>query len=893
MKYKTKLLIGFSTLLLMMFTLLAIISNVLASMNANVNEIVDDRYIKLKLANALQNNVNNVSRLVANVVMDDEVENTQGDMEGLAKALTMSTNSLANLQNAIQGEQGRKLLEELSVQFDSYKLKVKEVMEKVKTGKKEEAADLVNQELRRGRDELLASLGEVKDLQEKLLDEAYLRSKQQYEFIRMLSTNFMIIGLLAGIVVAYWVIKSMSRSLNTITSVISSSDIESTEGYHRIPIKTADEIGNIAKAFNEMLDSLEEHSRQEKEYKQAMKEHSWLKTQVAEITSLCQGVQDVQLLAQMLISKITPLVGASYGVFFTKEGNQDSQRLVKSGFYAQDGQEIRIKYIEFGEGLVGQCAVENNPLYLLEVPSTYIQIGSSLGHASPAALIILPIPYEGQVLAVLELASFQPFTPLQRNLLEEISGILGAIFNSLFQHVQVRNLLRESQTLTEELQSQSEELRLQQEELRSINEKLEEQYKNSESKAKELETVKEELEKNAVQIQQASRYKSEFLANMSHELRTPLNSLLILAQILKENKERNLTAKQVEYASTIVLSGNNLLNLINDILDLTKVESGKMTINMAEVPLKQISEFAERNFNLVAAQKFLEFNVKIGHNLPEKIETDEQRIQQILTNLLSNAFKFTTQGSVELGIVLRETPGGSMIAFQVKDTGSGIPAEKQEIIFEAFQQADGTTSRKYGGTGLGLAISREMANLLGGFIQVESEEGKGSTFTLYLPLEQTEQHTVDPYFMAPAAATVPETAEEAPETQEYESLQGKKVLVVDDDMRNIFALTAWLEERKMNVFFAENGRDGISVLQENPDIDIVLMDIMMPEMDGYEAIETIRSFPAFEHLPIIALTAKAMKNDREKCMEAGASDYISKPVNLDQLLSLMRVWLYS
>lgn len=895
MKYITRLLIGFGSFLSMLFLLLVILSNILADLNKNINEIVDDRYVKLNLVNMVQNNVNNMSRLVTNIVLDEAVESMNADNAAFDKSITAISTALGTIQQKTVNERSNLMLLELGYRFTTFVQKSNVVIQMSKAGEKAEAIGLMNQELNPVRDDLLAKMEQIKKMQESVLDEAYNRASEQYQFIRSVAISFIVLGLLAGLLIAAWVIRGISKNLQGITSVISSVSFATIDKLPRIPVKTKDEIGNIARAFNEMAESLEHHTYQEKEYKCAMQEHNWLKTQITDIVKSCQEVQDINRLSQVLISKLAPLTGSSHGVLFTREGNGDSQCFVKTGIYAQEKQEMLVTHIELGEGLVGQCALENKPFYLTQIPSHYFKIGSALGGVQPSALIILPISYEGQVLAVMELASLYDFTPLQQNFLHEVAGSIGAVFSSILKHMQVRNLLRESQALTEELQSQSEELRLQQEELRSINEKLEDQYRSSEMKAKELEKVKEELESNAIQIKQASRYKSEFLANMSHELRTPLNSLLILAQILAENKEKNLSEKQVEFAETIFSSGNNLLHLINDILDLTKVESGKMDIHPAEVELQEIANQLERGFRPVATQKQLDFTIRMDDQLPPFIWTDEQRLLQIITNLLSNAFKFTAEGSVYVDICLQKTPEGSNVAFHVCDTGSGIPLDKQSIIFEAFQQADGTTSRKYGGTGLGLSISREMAHLLGGFIRVKSDEGKGSIFTLYLPLTREnvlEVQGAETYALAPVAASLAQHTKAAADVSGEEGLAGQSVLVVDDDMRNIFALTAALEERGMSVYFAENGRECVHLLQDHPDLDIVLMDIMMPEMDGYETIENIRSMPAFQKLPIIALTAKAMKHDREKCMEAGASDYISKPVNMEQLISLMRVWLY-
>ncbi len=497
------------------------------------------------------------------------------------------------------------------------------------------------------------------------------------------------------------------------------------------------------------------------------------------------------------------------------------------------------------------------------------------------------------------------------------------------------------QQRTEELQSQQEELRQSNEELEQKNQLLAEQKLQVEHQNREIETSRLALQERAEQLALTSKYKSEFLSNMSHELRTPLNSLLILAQILAENPEHNLSEQQIEYAKIIQGAGKDLLALINDILDLSKIESGTVTLELQDVSLADIGEQVERSFRHVAQSRGLGFSVELAPDLPPSFYTDAQRLQQVLKNLLSNAFKFTQQGQVSVRIAAVESGWSvehdglnraqTVIGFFVTDTGIGLAADKQKIIFEAFQQADTGTTRKYGGTGLGLSISRELARLFGGELHlVESSPGQGSTFALYIPLRapesgqgkislfatETQRHKENPESKKPldsllgsrtsrphagraqrgerSSPALPVVADDRTllSINPAADLAGKKVLVVDDDMRNIFALTAVLERHKMVVTSAENGDDALEALGNNPDVDIVLMDIMMPGMDGYEAMRQIRQMKQFETLPMIALTAKAMQGDREQCIAAGASDYISKPVDTDQLVSLLRVWLY-
>ncbi|MGC0329153.1 signal transduction histidine kinase [Streptomyces sp. SAI-170] len=582
---------------------------------------------------------------------------------------------------------------------------------------------------------------------------------------------------------------------------------------------------------------------------------------------------------------------------------------------------------------------------------------------------MLPVLFEGKILGVIELASFTPFTQIQKDFLNQIAEMIATSVNTISVNTKTEVLLKQSQELTEQLRERSAELENRQKALQASNAELEEkaellarQNRDIEVKNTEIEEARQVLEERAEQLAVSMRYKSEFLANMSHELRTPLNSLLILAKLLADNAEGNLTPKQVEFAETIHGAGSDLLQLINDILDLSKVEAGKMDVSPTRIALVQLVDYVEATFRPLTAEKGLDLSVRVSPELPATLHTDEQRLLQVLRNLLSNAVKFTDSGSVELVIrpagidvpvAIREQllEAGSLtdadaklIAFSVTDTGIGIAASKMRVIFEAFKQADGTTSRKYGGTGLGLSISREIAQLLGGEIHAQSEPGRGSTFTLYLPLHPGElpPHGYPQAALPPGQSgagehdLLPEPAIETPaEVKSYHETQngaaalfrrrrrasvhtqgddlaerwsageqepapqprggirfsGEKVLIVDDDIRNVFALTSVLEQHGLSVLYAENGREGIEVLEQHDDVAVVLMDIMMPEMDGYATTTAIRRMPQFAGLPIVALTAKAMKGDREKAIESGASDYVTKPVDPDHLLSVMEQWM--
>ena len=1087
------------------------------------------------------------------------------------------------------------------------------------------------------------------------------------------------------------------RAITEVTTAVAGGDLSK-----RITVDAAGELGDLKNNVNEMIRSLKETTRRNTE-------QDWLKTNLTKFTQILQGQKELVPVSKLILSELAPLVNAHHGAFYITEMQDSEPELRLLASYAYRERKGLANRFRMGEGLIGQCALEKERILITDVPADYIHISSGLGSAPPYNIVVIPVIFEGQVKAVIELASFSPFSNIHLTFLDQLTESIGIVLNTIEANMRTAALLKQSQSLAAELQSQQNELtetnkrleqqarslqaseellKRQREELQGTNLELQEKAKllelqkaEVERKNREIELARRALEEKAEQLALTSKYKSEFLANMSHELRTPLNSMLILSKMLAENRDTNLTPKQVEFAETIHSSGSDLLALINEILDLSKIESGTMTVDIDEVPLATVQTEIDRIFRQVANKKGLLYEVKVDPGTPTHIRTDGKRLQQVLKNLLSNAFKFTEQGSVTLSIYPAPARieyenqllhrAGRVIAFSVTDTGIGIPRDKQKVIFEAFQQADGTVSRSYGGTGLGLSISREIARLLGGEIHLESAPGNGSTFTLYLPakyiptsiaapnngtdsetdaLQQAEygssevsvleagggglnvkeqksradnrgagpesgarsdqvassgngrksnapaplaQHPAtseaqalkqvdkDGVKVVPAsgqngnskdgAATATDEAAEPipmsvvqtssekivddrdqlspgdrvlliveddrafarvlvdmakakgfkvvvagsgeegltcarqyrpdaitldiqlpgmhgltlldqlkhdPETRHipvhilsvadelprnkrkgaisqikkpvseasveeslsqirsfverpiknlliveddnaqragivelvggsdirvtsvatgaealialrdelYDcavldlglpdmsgfeliekirselklsnlpivvytardltqkeinelnrlaeavivkdvssfdqlldetalflhrveknlpedkrkrlesrhvpetSLAGKKVLIVDDDIRNIFAITSLLERNKMQVIYAENGRDGIEVLNSANDIDAVLMDVMMPGMDGYETTRAIRKMARFKHLPIIAVTAKAMKGDREKCIEAGASDYITKPVNVEQLLSLLRVW---
>jgi len=972
------------------------------------------------------------------------------------------------------------------------------------------------------------------------------------------------------------------RAIGDVATAVTKGDLTRS-----ITVEASGEVAALKDNINEMIRNL-------KDTTQKTTEQDWLKTNLAKFTRMLQGQRDLVTVAQQILSELAPLVTAQHGVIYIAETDLEGEVTLKLlASYAYNERKHVSNRFALGEGLIGQCAFEKQRILLTNVPNDYVRITSGLGEGAPMSIIVLPVLFEGRVNAVIELASFSRLSDIHQTFLDQLTESIGIVVNTIAAGMRTESLLKQSQSLTQELQSQQEELRetnerlerqattlrqseerlkQQQEELRRTNEQLGEKAKLLEIKNREVEFAKGELEEKAEQLSLTSKYKSEFLANMSHELRTPLNNLLILSKMLADNVDRNLWPKQIEFARTIHSSGADLLALINDILDLSKIESGTMAVDPSEVHFTELRNHVEQTFRHIAHQKGLEFSVELRDGIPRGMVTDLKRLQQVLKNLLSNAFKFTERGSVRL--ILRVATDGfsrdhevlgradTVLAFSVVDTGIGIAHDKQRAIFEAFQQADGTTSRKYGGTGLGLSISREIAHLLGGELRVSSEPDRGSNFTLYLPRAyssrpsttrhtdatrglrgrpllpaiETESETTtieiaddrdqvalgdrsvlivdeDPNqsrlmldvahelelkaivatrgdlaihlarTMQPSAVLLdsslpdatglvvldvlkhepltrhipisiladrdprprtkrmgargflvkPPTREEigaelsrlktfverstrtllvidgedaerdrlvellggtdlevhatanaegidqhspdcivigvpasepslpevlwsfakngaadmppivldvrgsipgaqraairslplaidlatSPEelvattslhlhraqtmlTERQRALldafrvgagelAGTTILVVDDDIRNIFAVTALLEREKASIVYAENGQDGLEMLERTPFVDVVLMDIMMPVMDGYEVMRRIRAQERFRELPIIALTAKAMRADRERCIAAGASDYIAKPVDTERLLSLLRV----
>ena len=709
---------------------------------------------------------------------------------------------------------------------------------------------------------------------------------------------------LAGIGIAYITSRSILSTVQNVTGTIRALGNPKEHLKKRIHVRSRDEFNDLGDATNDLLDLMENRN--------------WLQVNTADLLKETQGIASIQNLGARFLENVSSMVDASVGAFYIRE-EQDAEIYYKKIASVADEHDMagRDRFM-LGEGLVGQCATEKRIRVIENVPEDFRLIGSALGTLKPKQIVMVPILFENEAIAVVELAGIVPFTVQHKRLLQEAMGTFGITIHSVMTRMEVVRLLKESQTMTEELQAQheelqtqSEELRMQSEELRTTNEQLEDRTSEAETKANELQGAKKELEQINTELKRSSNYKSEFLANMSHELRTPLNSILILSEMLSE--QGTPESESTEYAKIIQSSGKDLLDLINDILDLSKVEAGKLEVVIDEMNLREFAELTELKFSHVAVEKGLELKVEKAANIPDIFYTDANRFQQIVKNLLSNAIKFTEKGTVTMKLQALQSAqlttamqqrSQQWLALSVIDTGIGIPKEKHQLIFEAFQQADGATSRKYGGTGLGLSICSEFVKLLGGSIMLDSKEGAGSKFTVILPslpngIDESMNGQLDVsewFYPSDEAASELETENEhihvdsaSPRCEDV--FKGKHALIVDDDQRNIFALRKVLEKQGMVVLEARDGLECMEMMEDRQDIDIVLMDIMMPRMDGYEAMQKIRVDLGLNDLPIIALTAKAMKQDREKCLEAGASDYISKPIVMEQLLSAMRVWL--
>ncbi len=726
------------------------------------------------------------------------------------------------------------------------------------------------------------------------------------------------------------------RAISEVSQAVTQGDLTRS-----IAVEAQGEVAELKDTINQMIENLAETTRKNSE-------QDWLNSNMARFTGMLQGERDLETVSRLIMSELTPLVGAQHGAFFMMEspdgeGDDFQLRLLSTYGYKQR-KNVPNKF-KIGEALVGQAALEQKPILVTQAPEDYVRISSGLGEGLPINLIVLPVLFEDQVLAVIELASFQRFANVQQAFLEQLSESIGVVMNTIGANMRTEELLSQSQGLTQELQSQSEELQAQQEELQQSNKELEEQAaslkaseellqtqqeelqqtneeleekaqlleeqnRRIEIKNREIELARAALEEKAEQLSLSSRYKSEFLANMSHELRTPLNSLLILAKLLGENPEANLNDKQIEFANTIYGAGSDLLELINDILDLSKVEAGRMDVNVGDVKLSDLRDFVERSFRPVAEDKTLDFEIEIhGANVPPAIETDEQRLQQVIKNLLSNAFKFTESGGVKLRIGVAEgrqfasealSRAEAVLEFTVEDTGVGIPHDKLRLIFEAFQQADGTTSRRYGGTGLGLSISREIARLLGGEIHVASEVSKGSSFTLFLPASyRPVEHphaddltgavvlasdsegnggrrpVIEPQELDPALLLPSEVRDDRDDIQDGDRV----VLIVEDDPDLARTELEVARDRGFKGIVAIRGDSGLALAHEYKP-DAIILDMKLPVMDGWVVLDRLKHHPETRHIPVHIVSAG---DGRQNALKAGAVAFLEKPISKEGL----------
>jgi len=687
--------------------------------------------------------------------------------------------------------------------------------------------------------------------------------------------------------------QAVNEMIFTLSNVVEQANAIANGDFEQ-RITASSQNDQLASALTQMTNKLKLNQLQNEE-------NSWLQDGIRGLNEELSGNRNVHDVFQTSLGMLASYTNSASAAMF--DYSSDSEVLKLMATYAFVERDNFKNTYHKGEGIIGQVATEGTTIHLHRSNTDSMLIDSSLMKERALSTLAIPIKFEGKLLGVMVFAFAQEVSALSISFLEEISGVLGSYIFTASKNEQIKNLLEESQQSFEELQVKSEELQ-------QSNVQMEEQRQQLEQQAAELKVQNERVEKSrsdldlqTQELERASKYKSEFLANMSHELRTPLNAIILLSKLLKENKTKKLEKDDVKKAEVIHRSGNDLLLLINDILDLSKIESGHMELSVSKLSTSEIRQNLFNLFGEMAKEKGLEFIV--NDSIKGSINTDEQKLMQILKNLLSNAFKFTKNGSISLGIE-PSSKEGYAYELSVSDTGIGIPKNKQELIFSAFKQVDGTISREYGGTGLGLSISKRFAELLDGEIEIHSEEGKGSTFTLYLSAQdevevdenfsnyEQENKNTTQYSSSDMITTLEDTldTQEQSVTDEEFDLSEYKILIVDDDPRNIFTVSSALQANGAQTTHALSGKDGIEKIKDEiEDLDLVLMDIMMPEMDGYETIGRIRQDKSISKIPIIAVTAKAMKEERQKCLDAGADDYLSKPIDQRMLLRLCSSWI--
>ncbi|MFC4337078.1 HAMP domain-containing protein [Salininema proteolyticum] len=675
------------------------------------------------------------------------------------------------------------------------------------------------------------------------------------------------------------------RAIANVAHAVASGDLTQS-----IDFPAAGEIADLTQSINHMIQALRQKTADGADA-------DWLNSNLAQVSGQLQGHRNIEDVTAMILETVTPLIEAQASTFYVRDESVDGQVVFRlAAVYGRNEPQARSEIYE-NEGLVGQAASSKRTILLDDIPDGYMDISSSLGSAPPKSLVILPVQFNDKVRGVIEVASFNEFSPLHRRFLDNLAANIGVALTTIEGNIRTELLLKESQRMAQELQQTAEQLQVTNADLEQQTRLLAKQNRTVEDKNREVEAARRDIEATAQELERASRYKSEFLANVSHELRTPLNSLLLLAKLLTENPESNLNEQQVNFAKTIWNAGRDLLTLIDDILDLSKIEAGRMDVTTGAVNLEEVFTDLEATFRPQVEDKGLDFGLTIDQAMPAEIVTDSQKLQQVLRNLLSNAVKFTSEGSVSLEVAVLDRnpqPGveslkgaEKIFAFRVHDTGIGVPDDKRNSIFEPFRQATSGTQKQYGGTGLGLSISSSLSEMLGGTVFIEHTSEDGSTFTLLVPGESaTGAHRPAP--TEQKALPQGETMILGEETTTVQhDLEGTEILIVDDDIRNVFALTAALERHGLIVHYAENGRAGIEELQDNPETSIILMDSMMPVMDGSQTTRALRSMPEYRSIPIIFLSAQAQTENQQKAIDDGADAYLTKPVDLDRLLDTM------
>src|SRR5437763_623815 len=672
------------------------------------------------------------------------------------------------------------------------------------------------------------------------------------------------------------------RAIAEVATAVTKGDLTRS-----IQVDARGEVAELKDNINTMIENLRQTTDRNTE-------QDWLKTNLARFTNMLQGQRDLQTVGRLLLSELTPLVNAQLGVIYQVEAD-DRRALRLLSAFADDGANGHQNRVEFGDGLIGQCAIDKRRMLITSMPPHAVPIGSALFKVVPQNIVVLPVLFENDVKAVIELASVTAFTTLQMAFLEQLTDSIGIVLNSIEATMQTEGFLKQSQQLAGELQAQQKELQQTNEQLEQKAQQLAERNVEVERKNQEIEQARRALEDKATELALTSKYKSEFLANMSHELRTPLNSILILGQQLTENPDGNLSGKQAEFARTIHGAGTDLLNLISDILDLSKIESGTVTVDAEEILTTNLLETVGRPFRHEAENRQLSFTIEADPNLGRSIITDSKRLQQVLKNLLSNAFKITADGGVRLNVtaavracrpappLLHHSP--AVVAFEVSDTGIGIPLEKQKLIFEAFQQADAGTSRKYGGTGLGLAISRELATLLGGEIHLTSSPGKGSTFTLYLPLKYSGP-TVAPRVQAPSQYSLAPVSPAATQERVIEQLPDDRLnlepgdtilLIVEDDAHYARVLIDLALDKGFKVLVAARGSEALELAKQFQPTAVSL-DVFLPDMLGWTVLSQLQQNPLSRHIPVQIIT---LDEDRQHALARGAFSFVNKPTTTE------------